>query len=342
MKILLAGDWHLHNFQQFSRPWREGLNTRVRDIYEVVGVKIPRLLKSRNVNVMCHLGDWHMNSTNDYRLVNLTKEIASACEREVFGRVVPIHGNHDTVSSDSDNHNALPYFYGKFVTQTIINKTLFICVGYNDLLQVGNGYEHFDRIIVLLHKDIQGGKTSKGFVYRSNKEIKIADLLKIKKKYHQVRFFAGHLHEHQVIKKLVTVVGAPVQHNRGDEGSKRGVVIYDSDKDMVEFVHLDGPEFLTLDFNTGMIREKIDNPLYLTIRTSGDSRKLASEWVADQPNDNIVAVIKDEKTEQVLSKPVIYNKGHDELELLDRWLKIYEPGLTAKQRSDLVKVSEKL
>jgi len=64
--------------------------------------------------------------------------------------------------------------------------------------------------------------------------------------------FIGHCHTPAAIRKNVISVGAPLQHNFGDCGEKRGWWIYDFDKDNLEYIeNLESPRFYDLHIKRG-------------------------------------------------------------------------------------------
>jgi len=245
VNILVTGDWHIHNYPQFAKPWREGLNTRVRDALEALNV-IPGLIRKYRVKAFCHLGDWNMNASNDYRLVNVTRELSMACANEVRlqgGAVINIHGNHDTVSADSAIHNNYPYL-AEYHRTTGIDGVRFYCVGYNDKLpDIASLDLSAELSVFLLHKDLEGGKTAQGFVYRTDVAVGQLYFEAVKKALSgRVIFLAGHYHHPQKI-GAVQVVGAPIQHNRGDMGDRRGVLLLNTETFEIWRIPIDGPMF---------------------------------------------------------------------------------------------------
>lgn len=50
------------------------------------------------------------------------------------------------------------------------------------------------------------------------------------------RTFSGHFHTHHSHPYNITYVGAPLQFNFGDAGCQRGICIYDTDTDTVEYI----------------------------------------------------------------------------------------------------------
>jgi hypothetical protein len=340
-----TADWHLHNYPEFAHPWKDGLNSRAKHIFEVVGTWLPDQLSRRNVRILAHLGDWNLSASNDYRLVNLTREAGFACEHEV-DRVVAMHGNHDTVSREAGSHNAFPYFKDPAWDITTFDDSVFWPIGYNTPVPKPSDIPamyHGKRVFFMLHKDIEGGKTSQGFVYR-NGGVKISELLAIKKCVPQARFIAGHYHQHQAIAKLVTVVGAPVQHNRGDEGQTRGVLLFDGKA--FSFLEAPGPRFVSGDvllaeelLNTLSVEER--DRVYITIMidaANAAERTMALKLIAAGLNGVIHASAVMQQAEV---KRVIGGFESDS-ELLDRWLKEREPNLSASQRTELVRVAEAL
>lgn len=346
--ILLTGDWHVHNFPQFSRPWKPGLNTRARDIFKVVGESLPRAMgRYQDPVLFCHMGDFNFRASNDYRLVNLTLEAVRACTMRA-GQAVACHGNHDTVSDSPSDHNAFPYMQESHWQPYYwaIDKCLVWPVGYNS--QLPNPEELLktkaEHILVMLHKDVEGGRASTGFIYSAKRQVSYRALLELKKAVPAVVYFNGHYHDQQIIRKLVCVVGAPVQHRRSDEGLKRGFVTYEPETKKIKFVELLGPHFVTCTAETMDQYSKSPEECYITVKVKNDAEKRkANEWRRDT---KVTAVIKEDL-------PVLEDKGKlvqfeegtaqvSDAELLDKWLAIKAPDLSAKQRAELVRVGEAL
>jgi len=354
--IFLTSDWHVHNYPQFSKPWSPGLNTRARDIYEIVGKKIPELLLQKyQPKVLAYLGDFNFFASNDYRLENLTRRAINKCASTVKCTVV-CSGNHDTVGTDSADHNGrlylphanwAPFVYREFQSQT---SCLFYPIGYNhpmptakDLLLVGAA--KVDHVIVLMHKNIEHGIASSGFIYSSAKEVKIRNLLEIKKEIPSIMYFGGHYHDHQIIRKLVCIVGAPVQHRRSDENLNRGVVLFNpEDKSIRKITLKTGPQFISTDVDHLEAYSKSPQNHYITVKVVDEVQKrTAFEWIRDTKvnakvkeldHDELVAGGFEEEEEEV--------KEVSDAELLDTWLQMKAPDLTLRQRGELVKVAEAL
>ena len=338
MRIALTSDWHIHNYPQFASPWREGLNTRARDIFEVVGALLPDILRQNNVDFLIHGGDWNWNASNDYRLVNLTRDAINNCRRVLPDRnnVLGVEGNHDSVVSRPGIHNARPYLEEDRWHPRIVDRVLLYPIGYNDTSLAIKSNGRYDRVLIFMHKDIQGGHAANGFIYKTENEITLKNLLRLKR-HHDARIFAGHYHDYQLISNVVRVVGAPVQHNRGDADLDRGFCIYDTVDDSYRFIGLEGPKFLKLTVQEAKAR-KFEAMTYVTLiaDTEQDSRE-GQALISDLGLMGVV-VGNDQDRELVLEFDTDYRNMSDE-ELLKRWLERNYSDLSSKEVDQLLKLS---
>lgn len=73
------------------------------------------------------------------------------------------------------------------------------------------------------------------------------------------RTFSGHFHVHQTMDHRVTYIGSPLQFNFGDSGDSRGIVLYDTERDV--FQHVINPLCWAFQFITPeQIPEVVANP----------------------------------------------------------------------------------
>jgi DNA repair exonuclease SbcCD nuclease subunit len=352
MNIAITGDFHIHNYPHFAKPWREGLNSRVKHIYEVVGEWLPqRLVQEYRSDILIHTGDWHWNANNDYFLVNIARDVGYNLESKVDG-VVALHGNHDTVSSDETSHNAYPYFTSpEWSLVRCFDDVVIFPIGYNTQLPTPsevNGVLRSKRLIFVLHKDIEGGRTSNGFIYKARGQVQIADLLRLKEAFPQSVFFAGHYHQHQMISKLVHCVGAPLQHNFGDENSLRGFVVYNTETGVARFVTTDvGPKFVSCDITTARnlyecTNEKERERLYVSISVSSNNTgDYAQAEKLIHGGLNAVINVTDKEPEKK-QQPRVSGRLCSDVELLSRWFKEKHPELSASDRARLIRIAESL
>jgi len=57
------------------------------------------------------------------------------------------------------------------------------------------------------------------------------------------RVMCGHIHDRQVIRKGFTILGTPLHRDLGDVGQQKGIYVYDSEEDKLQFCPLEYPEF---------------------------------------------------------------------------------------------------
>jgi DNA repair exonuclease SbcCD nuclease subunit len=331
--ILATGDWHISNYPQFARPWREGLNSRVRDIADCL-LLIPGIIRKHKVKVFCHLGDWHQNSSNDYRLINLTRQIVEKCADAIAennGVMIGIHGNHDTSSSNPTSHNNYPYIPMSGDTVIEHDGILFYLLGFNSPIPEPSKLDQRAKFSVfLIHKDIVGAETSKGFVYKTDSPLGVSYFMAVRKMLkNQVVFLAGHYHKPQMAAGYATIVGAPVQHNRGDMGSQRGIVLFDEKTKTVQKQMLNGPAFHELIWpmngsqNCGCGRrheyDKERDYLTVTVKSAGTEWSEARDWVKHS-GLNAAVSIKPEEDRKSDAAPRAGMSILNEEELLKKYL----------------------
>jgi len=347
---MAAGDYHIHNYPQFSRVWREGLNTRVRDILETIK-PIPDLIVKNRIDVFCSLGDWNFNASNDYRLEAVTREFAQNCAEAVrsnSGIVIGIHGNHDTVSGDPDNHNNFPYIQNTVSGPFDYKGVLFHCIGYNTKfpsIYTLNRYAKKAQFhVFLLHKDIAGGRSSQGFIYKSDGAIPQSYFTEAYKVLGgKVIFLNGHYHTPQTIGKVICV-GAPVQHNRGDRGDRRGVYCISLPSRNGKRIPLVGPNFVDVLWSD-VAADKAPqgwNSLrnYITLIGQNDAEYREAAEYKKKVKANIQ--VKLERPEKVTRK-VTQGKASlmSEEELLKKYLMERE-GQSAKDAARLIKINKEV
>lgn len=351
MRILAAGDYHIHNYPQFARPWQEGLNSRVSHILQAL-YQIPKLIVEQKIDVFCSLGDWNFNASNDYRLERVTRAFSQQCIAAVEkngGIAIGIHGNHDTVSGDEDNHNNYPYMSNTISGQQLYKGVWFHCIGYNTKLPDVDSLPNYQGKfhVFLLHKDIVGGRTTQGFVYKSEGAVSPAYFAAVKKKLKgKVIFLNGHYHSPQTLGNVICV-GSPVQHNRGDAGDTRGVYCVQLPSLKSKRFYLHGPrffDFLWSDIAKGRKYANFDwaaKGTYVTIIARDDIEyRSAGDFKKKNPGNIRLLLQRDEK--QTLTKG-----GHQQSTLMseDDLLKKYlveKEGKTAAQADRLVKLNKRL
>jgi len=82
--------------------------------------------------------------------------------------------------------------------------------------------------------------------------------------------FVGHFHESKMVRDNVVSVGAPLQHNFSDVGSKRGWWIFDTDTEELRFrPNTFSPEFKTLVLEKGQAVGFKDDKNFYRVKVKG-------------------------------------------------------------------------
>ncbi len=349
MKFLATGDWHIHNYPQFSKPWKEGLNSRVRDILHGLE-EIPRIMQQEKVELFAYLGDWNVNASNDYRLINVTREAVKPCiELVTPPYAIGINGNHDTVSAEPGNHNNYPYLERSNWNFMSYGGVMFYSFGYTcpKLPDPAKLNKKVRMSVFLIHKDIVSGRASNGFMYKDDGAIPVSYFNLIKKELGgRCMFLAGHYHSPQTIGP-VTVVGAPVQHNRGDEADMRSVVVCNTDTGKIKRISLDsGPHFCEMSWND-VLKGKYrnfnwaDESNYVTI-VADDAQAFRDVMDWKKKNPGNIAVAGKKKEEKKQREPEKEVSMLTEKELLKQYLIEKEGIKKPAEVKELLKLAEEL
>lgn len=248
MKVLICSDIHLHNFSnRFNSVDRLKVGTDfIRHIFEEAN----RL----GIKQIIHCGDlFHKQVSPPTIVVNAAVEVF----REMFAlydiSFVSCSGNHDLavrnnggdlISSQEVLSTAFPNFYldRDISFENPDGLDLMISVipyihsqEYLDkcLNELGD-YKNC-RSILLVHQEPFGLYPGSGELDVENENFLKFD-----------HVFSGHIHHYKRYTANFTMVGAPMQQNRGEEGVETGYLIYDVNSNSHRFIHYKkSPRFIT-------------------------------------------------------------------------------------------------
>lgn len=308
MKIAVTADWHLNNFQEFSKPilteWDE-------ELYRYVESNQGNTMNSRlfnQLNTICDMRDYceinginqlliagdifHKRGTIDVSVYNAGYKVLSSFKE--FGVwVTAIAGNHDDIDNSQVPITSLhplqeiihiiekPEDLELFDQST--NESVYILalpyskdkkhiLGYIDgYMKTHNSKES----ILLCHLGITGGVVGSG-QYSMKDEYSLGELRYNKWKY----LVAGHYHQPQILEYNSIYTGSPTQNNFGDErDGNNGFFVIDTNKrwDM-RFIPLNAPRFITV------------------------TKDLLEDYTAEQLKGNYIRAIATGDTEQQLHK----------------------------------------
>jgi DNA repair exonuclease SbcCD nuclease subunit len=251
MKIGIISDIHLHKHQSFS-----GANGRRRldDGLKVLKHSILTFLE-RDCTALVILGD--LLHSRKYLDVETFQEIRSclcSLPLDEFVHKFALVGNHEWYdrSRTITGLSFLEEFGFTVVGRLEYEDTkdgMLIFVPWapvkeieNDLVNLWRrkGFENLNALFI--HATIDGSKSSSGFKFKG-----AARLGEAAKHFKQV--FAGDIHDRQFIKPNITVCGSPMHLNFGDFGSDKGIHIYNTSTNVVEYATLADvyPKFILTD-----------------------------------------------------------------------------------------------
>lgn len=284
MKLLCTGDWHVHNFTDFSKTltvdWcEETLRYTIVDEFQIT--EDTKEMNSRLYNILqgiCDMRDYclkneihhvlmagdvfHKRASIEVTVFNATYKILSTF-KEVGIEVHLLSGNHDQVDSSQIPTSAIHSFKEivhviekpiKFDVPDGDHYTEVVAVPYSKdkqfiLQSISDLRENCvdpDRAILLSHLGVTGGVTGSG-MYVMSDEYSLGDLLYDKWKY----VVLGHYHRPQCLSNNTFYCGTPVQNTFNDEilgeNGYNGFYVVDTNKRYdIEFVPIIAPRFITV------------------------------------------------------------------------------------------------
>jgi hypothetical protein len=153
--------------------------------------------------------------------------------------ILPVNiivGNHDLYKKFETDVNSLRVF--RHIPNVVIfEKPIVITNGVSKILVipwVGNKEDEEKYIKANKYEYIFAHTDIAGFQYDNGREIKLAHGINLSKYKNIKRLFSGHIHKRQE-KGVLTYIGSPYHTKRSDIGNKKGVYVFDPDKNEVHF-----------------------------------------------------------------------------------------------------------
>lgn len=268
MKIALISDIHVHNWQEFSEPGERG-PTRLLDCVQTLR-DVRDHCVDHGVGVVVIGGDlFHKRGVLYTQAYNLVVEELAQMKRDSV-TVFMVDGNHDHADKAGRVHavsalasaglvQSIDIAYGfenwhissDDDSDTLVITGMSYCDGRDRFEQrleaAGKEYaEEYDgepRIFVF-HHGFKDARVGTALEYQVKEEIDSTVL-----KTHAFDYaFSGHYHTRQRIGALAngTYIGSPLEHMRGDGGTHKGFMVYDSNTKRADVVKLDRPRFVKL------------------------------------------------------------------------------------------------
>jgi DNA repair exonuclease SbcCD nuclease subunit len=262
VKIALIADIHVHNFTEFATILPDGTNSRMRDILSVFDHLKKHCLENDIKDVLI-LGDiFHVRSRIDVGVYDAVyhkfKELVDSGIRLVI-----LVGNHDQALKIGEVHALAPFSeFAEVVDKPTWVRfgaksdslTAWLCPFVDDTeilnLQIQKGQQNpptSGKMLLGLHTSIHGSAIgSINYVMKHGLTVEQV----APENWDWVA--CGHHHKPQFMTDNMFYIGAPIQHNFGDEGDPRGFMVLDtkkSGKEGIEFIDLtnDLPCFRTLE-----------------------------------------------------------------------------------------------
>lgn len=266
MKFITFSDLHIHNHKNFARPAVYGLNSRALDALSML-YQIRDLAKSQDIQHVLFCGDlFHSRGAVSTSIYEATYRVLADCS-DVTWYMIP--GNHDCADSTKDSalsirpFEALPHVKILLGDHPVIpldpnnDEVHLFGLGSNALVGMDNLSDAFANVkpgrknVLLLHAALESSKLN------DTTAISVSDVVKgrvvskgelraLMKRLKINMTFVGDIHLRQKLAPNIWVVGSVMQQDFGEEGQAKGVLIYDTKSDDVEFVPLVSSKFVTL------------------------------------------------------------------------------------------------
>jgi len=254
MKLLIFSDPHCHAFKPYSELLPNGRNSRLQDALNVLD-QIYKLCRSENIDGVLCAGDmFHIRSLLSVSTFNEVYKSITAISNVVKFFVLLV-GNHDQSSKDGKIHSVETFDAAVDVisvaTTRVYNNLEITAIPYSDDPQIiASAIEEASLAplpearsgrILLGHFGVSGAAVGSNFVLTAPSLVTLNDL-------HADRFeqvFLGHYHQPQQLLDNVQYIGATHQHNWGDMGQERGVLIWEPGQPAVRYP-LQAPKFIQM------------------------------------------------------------------------------------------------
>ena len=269
MKIALISDIHIHAWREFSTPGSDGVPSRLRDCVSVLTDMLDYCIEQSIGTVIVGGDIFHKRGVLYTQAYNLTLEIMRRF-RQAEITVFVVDGNHDHSDKAGQIH-AVESLFLAGVAHTITprfgyenwhvsddNDDSLVITGLSYCDSVATFAERVDAAdqeyrknyrgearIIVAHHGFKDARVGSALEYVVKEEIDASTAFAgVERDY----LFSGHYHQKQPIagSKHAMYIGSPLEHTRGDGGSDKGFLVYDTKKKTVHLVPLKRPRFVQL------------------------------------------------------------------------------------------------
>lgn len=327
MKLLCTGDWHTHNFTDFSKTltvvW-DNETLRYREVEESEITEDSKEMNSRLFNILnglCDMRDYclthkinnvlmagdmfHKRSNIEVVVFNATYKVLDS----FYNCGITVHaiaGNHDQVDASKVPVSAIHSF--REIIHVIEKPEYFslddvevVAVPYSkdkqfvlqSIKELREKCSDPDRAILLCHVGLTGGKVGSG-MYVMSDEYSLGDLQYDHWKY----VICGHYHQPQILEYNTIYCGTPVQNTFNDElpwdDGYNGFFVVDTDlRYDIEFIPIKAPRFITVSSAEELEYYDADtlNSNYVRIKASADD--------VEEIKDTLEDILGDDSTQEV-------------------------------------------
>jgi DNA repair exonuclease SbcCD nuclease subunit len=249
-RYVVTSDWHIQNTGKFSKPLEGGLTTRAEYSFEFIEW-LWEYCEENAIEKILHCGDFFtQRGMISAPLYNKFYDLLSACPVPM----IMIVGNHDRYKTD-------PSIHGMYVLADALDNITILDNQWtmDKHIQIAGVPPPFNLdtaalcmkvsnrkpSVLLIHENIIGASFSSG--KKADDGVSLKRLIDWMCDVGFDICFCGDIHVPQEMTASdppVIVVGAPFQMDFGDRDQARGIWVYDSDKNIVEFVSYEkGPKF---------------------------------------------------------------------------------------------------
>ena len=281
--LLHISDPHFHAHKSHATIVN-GSNSRLQDIKKAV-YEAAKIGKSRGVEIMVISGDiFHVRGSLKTSVFNETFALFKSLAREGWNFVM-IPGNHD-MEDYKGGHTGIDMFetingcyvmQGRGFARLSLRGWDFLGIPYihkvdefKETFKEAHAANHDidENTVILIHQYVDE--------YLDPSIPKFGLTKKWLEANTPGKVFSGHYHNPCEMGRVVNV-GAPIQHNFKDEGTKRGCWINDGND--VEFIPIDvTPKFVTIESKRDLKSKGVDgNFVRVKVKTLATAKKLRDE-----------------------------------------------------------------
>lgn len=261
MKIVLVSDIHIHPWQEHS-VMVDGVPSRLAHCVSVLD-DVRKHCLHHNISVVVIGGDlFHKRGVVYTQAYNLTVAVLAAMKSDGI-TVLMLPGNHDYANKEGTVHSVQALVSAKLVKSIGSSGWINWVVGEDELVISGFSYcDSRDIFEQRLSRALKGYKAHKGVAHiaichHGFKGARVGTALEYVVKEDidpdaiAVGFdfvFSGHYHTRQEIGALrnAIYIGSPLENTRGEGGTEKGFLEYDSVTKMYTVIPLQRPRFIAL------------------------------------------------------------------------------------------------